>query len=70
MPLTRWDIDESPAGGHVDGIGQPAFLIIKVLLEMPTEAHHRLKNGPMPMDGVHRSRFNRIQHALGLILYL
>ena len=68
VPLTRWDIDESPARDHIDGIGQPALLVIEVFLEMPTQAHHRLGGGPVPMDGKHRSRLDGIQHPLGLIL--
>ena len=68
VPLPCWDIDEHPAGDHVDGIGQSALLVIEVFLEMPTQAHHRLGGGPVPMDGKHRPRLYGIQHALGLIL--
>ena len=68
VPLTGRDVNERPAGDHVDGIGQPPFLVIEVFLEMPPQAHNSLRSCPVPMDGQDRSRFDRIQHALGLIL--
>ena len=68
VPLSGRDVNERPAGEHVDGIGQPALLVIEVFLEMPPQAHHRLGGGPVPMDGKHRPRLYGIQHALGLIL--
>ena len=68
VPLSGRDVNERPAGDHVDGIGQPALLVIEVFLEMPPQAHNSLGSCPVPMDGKHRSGLNRIQHALGLIL--
>ena len=35
VPLPGRDIDERPAGDHVNGLGQLAILIIEVFLEMP-----------------------------------
>ena len=68
MPLSGGDVDERATRGHVDQRGSGAGIVIKVLLEMPTQAHHRLGSGPVSMDGEHRPRLDGIQHALGLIL--
>ena len=68
MPLSGGDVDERATRDHVDQRGSGAGIVIKVLLEMPPQAHHRLGSCPVPMDGQDRSRFDRIQHALGLIL--
>ena len=68
MPLSCRDINECPSWNNVDGIRQPPLLIIEVFHEMPTQAHHRLRGGPMPMDRQLRPGLDGIQHALGEIL--
>lgn len=68
MPLSGGDIDERATGYHVDGVGQLTVDVIKVFLEMSTDAHNRLGCVPMPMDGQNRPRFDGIQHPLGLVI--
>lgn len=68
MPLSCGDVDKRTAGNHVDSIGQLTDVVIKIFLEMSTDAHNRLGCVPMPMDGQIRPRFDGIQHPLGAIL--
>lgn len=64
MPLSGGDIDERATWNHVNGVGQLTVDIVKVFLEMSTEANNRLGRVPMPMDGEHSSRFYCIKHSL------
>ena len=68
MPLAGGDVNERAARDHVDHRGQGAGIVIEILLEMPPQAHHRLRCSPMPMDGQHRPRLDGIEHPLRLIL--
>ena len=68
MPLVNGDVDQRPAGDHVDGVRLPPLGIVEVFHEMPPQAHHRLGGGPVPMDGQHRPRLDRIQHPLRPVL--
>ena len=67
VPLADGNVDDRATGNHVDGIGEPALSVVKVLLEMPPQTHHRLGRVPMPMDGQHRPRLDGVQHPLGTI---
>ena len=68
MPLSGGDVDEGSAGCHVNRRSPDTGIIVKVFLEMSTDAHNRLGCVPMPMDGQIRPRFDGIQHPLGAIL--
>ena len=67
VPLPRRDVDQRPAGDHVDGLRHPPLGVVEVFHEMPPQAHHRLRRRPVPMDGQHRPRLDRVQHPLRLI---
>ena len=67
VPLPRRDVDERPARDHVDGLRHPPLGIVEVFHEMPPQAHHRLRRRPVPMDGQHRPRLDRVQHPLRLV---
>ena len=67
VPLPRRDVNERPARDHVDGLRHPPLGVVEVFHEMPPQAHHRLRRRPVPMDGQHRPRLDRIQHPLRLV---
>lgn len=67
MPLADGDIQNIPAWCHVDGIRKDAILVIEILLEMPTDADHRLGRGFMSMDGNHSSGLDGVEHSLGVV---
>ena len=51
VPLAGGDVDEGATRDHVDGLRHPPSGIVEVLHEMPSQAHHRFRGGPVPMDG-------------------
>lgn len=68
VPLHGGDIQHIAAGHHIHRLDQRAAVIVQILLEMPEDAHHRLRRGPVPMDRHHRPRLDRIQHPLRAVL--
>ena len=42
VPLADGNVDNRTTGDHVDGVGEPSLGVVEILLEMPTEADHRL----------------------------
>ena len=65
-PLADGDIHRHAAGAgrQVDDLRHLAGIAVKDLPQPAPQAHHRLRRLPVPMDGQHRPRLQRIQHPL------
>lgn len=68
MLLALLDIQHYATRHHIDGVRQPSFSVIEVLLEVSADADARLGRTLVPMYRHHCSRFQGIEHPMAFIL--